>query len=302
MRSQVAQPAVPPRRGITLMEVLISIGILAIGLTSVVAILPAGRKQATKAIIYDRASLAAANALADAVTSGICKENSLDSVDTAVSVDPLGAWSVASPPTNGMWRQTGVFANTGDAVVASAAAVTRQVAQARDDLEVTPATNDDDPPLYLAIDGARAFTGRFSCALLRTSLDGNPLTAGDMARLAVVVFYNRETAAADAFVSATLASGQLEVTPPSGKTLADILRPGSVFYHPAGSAEGEKLHQITSVAVSSPTTAFVTHTGTDFAGSIPITPAPPPNIAILLDSVGLAERIVTIEGTEEFSR
>lgn len=299
MRPQFVPSTAQHRRGITLMEVLISIGILAIGLTSVVAILPAGQKQATKAIIYDRASLVAANALADAVTSGICKENSLDSPDPTVSVDPLGAWSVASPPTNGMWRQTGVFANDGDAGVA--AAVTRQFAQARDDVEFTPATNEDDPPLYLEIDGARAFTGRFSCAFLRSSLDGNPIAAGDMVRLAVVVFYNREAAAADAFVAATLASGQLTVTPPAGKTFADIVRPGTVFYH-SGGGGGEKLHQITSVAASSPTTAFVTHTGADFAGSIPLTPAPPPNIAILLDSVGLAERIVTIEGTEEFSR
>lgn len=292
MRPQFVRSTAHIRRGITLMEVLISIGILAIGLTSVVAILPAGRKQATKAIIYDRASLVAANALADAVTSGICKENSLNSPDPTVSVDPLGAWTVTSPPTNGIWRQTGVFAKAGDAAVA--APVTRQFAQARDDVEFLPATNEDDPPLYLAIDGARAFTGRFSCAFLRTSIDGSPLTAGDMARLAVVVFYNREAAAAEAFVAGMLASGLLTVTPPAGKTLADIVRPGVVFYH-SGGAGGQKLYQITSVATSSPTTAFITHTGADFG-------AGPTTIAILLDSVGLAERIVTIEGTEEFTR
>jgi hypothetical protein len=67
-----------------------------------------------------------------------------------------------------------------------------------------------------------------------------------------------------------------------------------VFYH-SGGAGGQKLYQITSVATSSPTTAFITHTGADFG-------AGPTTIAILLDSVGLAERIVTIEGTEEFTR
>ena len=36
------------RRGITLLEVLISIGILAIGLSSVVALVPAGRSQASR--------------------------------------------------------------------------------------------------------------------------------------------------------------------------------------------------------------------------------------------------------------
>ena len=48
------------RRGITLMEVLISIGILAIGLTSVVSLVPAGQTQAARAVILDRAATAAA--------------------------------------------------------------------------------------------------------------------------------------------------------------------------------------------------------------------------------------------------
>lgn len=301
MRFSPPDPPAPvalARSGITLMEVLIAIGILSIGLTSVVAILPAGRKQAAKAIIYDRASLLAANALADAVTTGICREHSLNSAAATVSVDPLGAWSVASPPTNATWRQTGGFARTGDTPVVSTstAAVARQVMQARDDLEFTAATNEDDPPLYLAIDGARAFTGRFSCAILRTRIDNstNPLAAGDMARLAVVVFHNREAAASDAFVTATLTSGLLTVTPPAGKTLADVVRTGAVFYH-SGGANGQKLHQITSAAKSDDDSAFVTHTGTDLG-------AGPTSIALLLDSVGLAERIVTIEGTEEFTR
>lgn len=298
MRCSPPHPPAPvalARPGITLMEVLIAIGILSIGLTSVVAILPAGRKQAAKAILYDRASLLAANALADAVTTGVCREHSLNSAAATVSVDPLGAWSVASPPDNATWRQTGVFARTGDTLVASPAAVARQVSQARDDLEFTPASNEDDPPLYLAIDGARAYTGRFSCAILRTKIEaGATVSAGDMARLAVVVFHNREAAAADAFVAASLASGLLTVTPPAGKTLADVVRPGAVFFN-SGGANGQKLHQITSAALSGSTTAFVTHTGTDLG-------AGPTTVALLLDSVGLAERIVTIEGTEEFTR
>jgi len=283
------------------MEVLIAIGILSIGLTSVVAILPAGRKQAAKAILYDRASLLAANALADAVTTGVCREHSLNWAAATVSVDPIGdwdptsAWSGVTAPTAATWRQTGVFARTGDTLVASPAAVARQVSQARDDLEFTPASNEDDPPLYLAIDGARAYTGRFSCAFLRTKIEpGATVSAGEMARLAVVVFHNREAAAADAFVAASLASGLLTVTPPAGKTLADVVRPGAVFFN-SGGANGQKLHQITSAALSGSTTAFVTHTGTDLG-------AGPTTVALLLDSVGLAERIVTIEGTEEFTR
>ena len=61
------------RRGITLMEVLISIGILAVGLTSVVSLVPAGQSQAARAVILDRAAAAVANGLHDAVTYGLTK-------------------------------------------------------------------------------------------------------------------------------------------------------------------------------------------------------------------------------------
>lgn len=297
------RPQSPPEHvtahpGITLMEVLIAIGILSIGLTSVVAILPAGRQQAARAILYDRASLVAANALADAVTGGICREHSLSSNAAIVAVDSLGAWptgiSLPTPlPVQAWWRNRGVFSGMNDTTNAPAAYGLLAL-QARDDLAVAAANTEDDPPLYLAIDGARAFNGRFSCAFLRTSLDGSGLTAGGLARLAVVVFHNRAPAAADAFVAATLANGLLTVTPPSGKTLADIVRPGTVFYHSSGSG-GQKLHQITSAALSGSTTAFLTHTGTDLG-------AGPTTIALLFDSVGLAERIVTIEGAEEYTR
>ena len=44
------------RRGITLLEVLISIGILAIGLTCVLGLVVAGRTSAARSIVYDVAS------------------------------------------------------------------------------------------------------------------------------------------------------------------------------------------------------------------------------------------------------
>ncbi|MBU6276184.1 MAG: prepilin-type N-terminal cleavage/methylation domain-containing protein [Planctomycetes bacterium] len=90
-----------PRRGITLMEVLISIGILAVGLTSVVALVPAGRSQASRGIIYDRATTMATNALADAVTAGFTRLDSL----TPVSEDYNG--DGALDPASGEWDVNG---------------------------------------------------------------------------------------------------------------------------------------------------------------------------------------------------
>ena len=71
MRYTKIQP--DDRNGITLMEVLIAIGILAVGLSSVAALLPAAGSQAKKAVIADRAASMAENALADAVTVGLTK-------------------------------------------------------------------------------------------------------------------------------------------------------------------------------------------------------------------------------------
>jgi type II secretory pathway pseudopilin PulG len=89
------------RRGITLMEVLISIGILAVGLTSVVALVPAGRSQASRGIIYDRATTMATNALADAVTAGFTRLDSL----TPVSEDYNGDGVL--DPASGEWDVNG---------------------------------------------------------------------------------------------------------------------------------------------------------------------------------------------------
>ena len=74
------------RRGITLMEVLISIGILAVGLTSVVALVPAGKSQAARSVTLDRSASMATNALADAITAGFTRFDSL----TAISEDLNG--------------------------------------------------------------------------------------------------------------------------------------------------------------------------------------------------------------------
>ena len=70
------------RSGITLLEVLISLGILSVGLASVVALVPAGGDQAKKALIDDRRGALAANAFADVINRRV--------------LDPT-TWSPAQP-------------------------------------------------------------------------------------------------------------------------------------------------------------------------------------------------------------
>jgi len=52
-------------------------GILTIGLVSVAALVPAGRSQAVRAVIYDRSSTLAANAAADLIARGFLRTEEL---------------------------------------------------------------------------------------------------------------------------------------------------------------------------------------------------------------------------------
>ena len=83
------------RNGITLMEVLIAIGILAVGLSSVAALLPAAGSQAKKAVIADRAASMAENALADAITIGLTRPAAWTGGGSRIVFDPLGDPSIS---------------------------------------------------------------------------------------------------------------------------------------------------------------------------------------------------------------
>jgi Tfp pilus assembly protein PilV len=79
------------RRGITILEVLISIGILSVGLASVLALLPAGGSQARKAMVEDRRTALGENALADFEARGFLNPvNWSGSSSPPVMIDPLG--------------------------------------------------------------------------------------------------------------------------------------------------------------------------------------------------------------------
>ena len=71
------------RAGITLLEVLISLGILSIGLASVVALIPAGGSQARKAQIEDRRGALGAASLNDIITRGLLNPSTWSTVPTS---------------------------------------------------------------------------------------------------------------------------------------------------------------------------------------------------------------------------
>jgi type II secretory pathway pseudopilin PulG len=283
----------PPhrRRGITLLEVLISIGILAVGLTSVVALVPAGRSNAGQALIYDRAFTLAENALNDAATFGCLKlrtlgvasgsTNTMIILDTAPTAATLGG-TAATLARKGIYTSS-----TADATNAAPAAALWPLLQLRDDIVLQSGTTEDALPRYRVIDGVRGFEGRFTCLLSLAPLSGT-MSEGSRARLTSVVFHNRDVATTPIVSGTWDLDGSLIFTPPADRTHAATFHTGSVFV-----CSGT-FYRARSVSYDSANRAFVLYSGTSLFTS--------GTAHILLDSVGMAERFVTLEGGGPYSQ
>lgn len=294
----------PGRDGITLMEVLIAIGILAVGLSSVAALLPAGGSQAKKAVMADRASSLATNALADAITTGLTRpavlfDPLLAGPPTAarVVIDPLG-----DPGLTGMTYATfktgGVFG--GGAVVSGS--VRNLFGQSRDDIIFNDPVTEDALPTNLLIDGTRGFLGRTSCLWVIEKTDGssNPLQAGDLARLSIVLFHERDIASPSAMaLSGTVDdSGVITVTLPSGRLLKNVFRPGTVVLR--NTPNNNRAPSLYVLRAAPAATASSVYTITDDS-RLNAPTGTTENVTILLDSVGLAQQFVTLEGNSEYA-
>jgi len=266
-----------PRRGITILEVLIALGILAIGLASVAAIIPAAAAQGARAVILDRAAVHAANVLADAATFGLLRQSGtnwagLTVSGSAVIVDLPG--TVLTSATTAALRNAGAFSTAASGVAGAAA--TRLFIESRDDVLVTPGATDDDPPTNLVVDGARGFTGRTTSLLCLAETGSGPY------RASVVVFHGRDPGTTA--ITGTLTNSALTFTPPADRTATDVVRPGVVLWDPAR----VRFHQMTAASPNSDGSSFFITLGSGTAlvsGTVQILP----------DSVGLAERIFTPE-------
>jgi type II secretory pathway pseudopilin PulG len=266
----------PSRSGITLLEVLIAIGILSIGLASVVALVPAGHSQAARAVVLDRASLLAANVLADAATFGLLRTEGVNNG----TVRPLVIDSSTNPTilpsgTTGGLGAVGIY-GTNVPATAAPLAFRNSFLQLRDDIIVTATAGPDDLPTNLVVDGVRGFEGRMSALLcLQARASGGPEW------VSVVVFHRRDPGLPT--VDGTITNQQLTIPPAAlgTRSFRDVVKPGVVVWEP-----GEKrFHQLASAAVAaSGSSAFVTLSpgGSSFGGTVSVT--------ILPDSVGLAER------------
>jgi type II secretory pathway pseudopilin PulG len=269
IRFDDSHPVARHREGITLLEVLIAIGILAVGLSSVVALIPAGRSQASRAVVLDRASNLAANALSDAATFGLLRPDSLTVASSFVVIDPLG---LATLGTMSSVRQLGIFSGT--AHPAAAAAAHSLFAVATDDVIFQTDATSDAPPSNKVLDGARAFQGRMSCIY--------GIQPGTPCRLSAVVFHARDPQAPP--LPLALSNGTVSSV---SSNLADIVKPGVVLW---SATPTPRFHQVTSftIVASTATGFFTFSTGTALLSGAH-------TAYVLPDSVGLAERTFTAE-------
>lgn len=273
------------------MEVMISIGILAIGLTSVFSIIPAGKSEVSRAIVYDRATALAANALADAATFGLLKPGSLQMAGSTMAVfDPATG---ASWPGAASVKVAGIFSASSTAALAAVnqPPVLKLVAQGRDDVTYnTPASDDALPTNQFPAIGPRAFQGRMSCVIAVTSTAA--LSPGSFATLSAIVFHNRDLSSGGTLVVSGSWDGSsaiTSVTVPSDRTLREVMRPGTVV------TTGTSFHQLAMAAIDESSSAvYVTFSGA--------APAIAGSVQVLLDSVGLAEQTVMLEGPGPWSQ
>jgi hypothetical protein len=134
------------------------------------------------------------------------------------------------------------------------------------------------------------------------------ITPGSLAKVTAVVFHNRNVASvADAIVTGTYndpsqPAGTILIPAtavPADRKLKEILRPGTVVYSAAAQPDS-RWFQVAMASVDESTgLAYVTFVGD---AEPPVPAGAGATVQIALDSVGLAERIVTLEGSGPYGQ
>jgi type II secretory pathway pseudopilin PulG len=296
------------RSGITLMEVLISIGILSIGLASVVALIPAGGSQAKKTVIEDRRGAMGAGAIADVVNYGMLNPANWSTIPTSpyrVVIDPIG---------NGSFPSAAGLAAISVSHIAPGSQVANLIFSAADDLvyvdDPTKADPTTEPPVpKRTSDNARRLSeGGFSW--LATLVPSGTASPSQFYTLSVVEFYRRPPSgtALSATVSG-VSAGQSNVTIKFGTPLArdDFRR-----LFPTGGVllftDNATVHAWRRIQLASPVMSGDTVTEVNIAldrATPALTPATPPatlTLYALEGTVGVIDRGVQLEGSSPWTQ
>jgi len=296
------------RNGITLLEVLVSLGILSIGLACVVALLPAGASEAKKAMDDDRRSAVAAAATADAITRGILNPATWTPAPastnrSAILVDPLGANALANAsPAAGLAAVT--LGNFGAGTVAA-----DEGFRSQDDLVYDTSQSDDEPPIprFYATAGKRASKGTFSW--LATLVPATTGALPQFFRLTIVVCNRRgEGVAAVAPLAGTLLP--VTGTAPRTSTRTATFNPGMTSetfrdFCPAGAvvliSDGATTWEWRRLLQAAPLvpTGLVTGARFSFDNDVSITAD---RVHLVQGAIGYAEHFVTLERNSPWTR
>jgi len=234
------------RRGISLLEVLISIGILSVGLISVLSLIPAGRLLSSKANALDRTSLLAMNAAADFMNRGFARPAGWTNSNPGtafVAYDPLLPVSFQT-----FWSGTvtgALITPRSDAATSAISTnmpsiVSDVLVRSGDDLRYsTEGLADDALPVPIwaisgttisGTNGPHVYDGAYSY-LATLSGTNTTWTSGEYKTLTIVTFSRRDTSSPPVM----LTSGTVNQTNvPSGSSLKDLVKPGSmVLFQPS---------------------------------------------------------------------
>jgi len=234
------------RRGVSLLEVLISIGILSVGLISVLSLIPAGRLLNSKANALDRTSLLAMNAAADFMNRGLARPAGWTNIPTQafVAFDPLGSASFWANTVSGTTiaprTDAATTATITGAITASGTPVTDLLVRSGDDLRYsTDGLPDDALPLPMwsisGTNGPHVFDGAYSYL---ATLSGTTTTwnSGEYKTLTIVTFSRRDISSPPVMLTSGTDGSWIvnQTNVPSGSSLKDLVKPGSmVLFQPS---------------------------------------------------------------------
>ena len=333
-------PPPPSRRsGITILEVLITIGILAIALPSALSLIPVGRSLLAKAIVSEQSALALDNACATAITSGLTNVEALTSPNggacprSPLVIDPIGM-------NSGVWTDLGL----NPAVLRAGATLADDAPESKgprtwpvsavlnssaDDLLMTVPDNADLPVTNRFTNGVRSSAGRTSWFAILASSTSGSFTVGELATLSIVVSRNRvpglmpPAGGSATPVSLDLkprdANGNQRPGPPylvswpaSAQLFPDredreVVKKGAIVLVPPFQPEGSpprppRLLSLASVSFAGQNAAWVSFEGDAAPVSEPADAPLTLPLVFLPDATAFRDYTVTIEGLNEFTR
>jgi type II secretory pathway pseudopilin PulG len=306
------------RRGITLLEVLISLGILAVGLTSVLSLIPAGRSFAARGASTDQAANMSENAFADAIAFGLTKIDSLTSSSggpappSPIMIDPAGLAS------GGTWAslttgtiQAAYLKGAGTYSGTSATGIAPRTGpegtfflESRDGIFYGSPATEDDPPTNRFLSGVRAYDGRNSWIAMLTKAASGTFTPNDRATLTIITFTGRELGlipSAGSITPTVFVTSPIEsltwsagATLVSGRENKDVVRPGAYFLLPT-------LPPSVRRVVMADFNPANDGAAVQFDGP-PISGLGGQTFYLIPDATSATEYSVTIEGTSDFTK